>query len=165
MNEIQEDKWSALKDQYPEVAEALMSHAGLTEYFVDPDLSEEDEFLLDFLKHDFDEGSGDDLFDEIERSRGNELEEDSPLRERSFVDERLDYLASQGLVGRVPLENGGYHYGSLRMCVYYLMESGEEDAILVEHLYSLGEETGIPVQKLVLTALNMVQPSLTLDES
>ena len=165
MNEIQEDKWSALKDQYPEVAEALMSHAGFAEYFVDPDLSEEDEFLLDFLKHDFDEGSGDDLFDEIERSRGSELEEASPLRERSFVDERLDYLASQGLLGRVPLEHGGYHYGSLRMCIYSLMERGDSDDILVDEVYWLSNEAGIPVQQLVLTALNMVQASLSLEEN
>ena len=165
MNQDEERTWNDLGSSYPEVAEALMSHAGVTEYAVDPNLTGEDEFLLDFLRKDFDEGSGDDLFDEIERSRGSELEEASPLRERGFVDERLDYLASQGLVGRVPLEQGGYHYGSMRMCVYYLMGRGGTDEVLVDDLYWLQDESGIPVQKLVLTALNMVQASLTLNES
>ena len=165
MNEIQEEKWSELKDQYPEVAEALMGNAGFTEYFVDPDLSESDEVLLDFLKNDFDQGSGDSLFEELVRSRDSELEEASPLREQGFVEERLDYLVSQGLVGRVPLEQDGYHYGSLRMCIYSLMERGDSDSILVDDVYWLSNEAGIPVQKLVLTALNMVQASLSLDES
>jgi len=162
MNEIQAEKWSELSDEYPEVAEALMSHAGFTEYFVDPDLSDSDEFLLEFFREDFDQGSGDDLFNEIQ---GNSLEKDSPLRERGLVDERLDYLASQGLVGRVPLEQGGYHYGSLRMCIHSLMEKGNTDEILVEDLYWLQDESGIPVQQLVLTALNMVQASLSLEQS
>lgn len=162
MNEIQEEKWSELSEEYPEVAEALMSYAGFTEYFVDPDISESDELLLEFFRDDFDQGSGDDLLNEIQRSG---LEQDSPLRKRSFVDERLDYLASQGLVGRVPLEQGGYHYGSLRMCIHSLMEKGETDDILVSDLYWLQDESGIPVQKLVLTALDMVQASLSLNES
>lgn len=163
MNQAQEEKWSDLRSDYPEVAEALMSHAGFTEYFVSPDLTEEDEFLLDLFKHEFDQGSGDDLFDEIERSRGDELEENSRIREREFVDERLDHLATQGLVGRVPLKQGGYHYGPLRMCVHYLMDRGETDEVVVDDLYWFEDVTGIPVQKLVLTVLSVVEASLTLD--
>ncbi|MDQ2054822.1 hypothetical protein [Halobellus sp. H-GB7] len=164
MNQSHEEKWSDLESGYPEVAEALLSYAGFTESSTAPDLTEEDRFLLDVLKDDFDQGSGDDLFDEIKRSRGSRLGEDSRLREREFVDERLDRLASQGLVGRIPLKEGGYHYGPLRMCIYYLMDRGETDEVVVDDLYWLKDVAGVPVGKLVLTALDMTQASMTLTE-
>lgn len=165
MNRNQMQTWDELGDNYPEIAEALMSYLGVAEYAVTADLSSEDRFLLSFLTEDFDEGSGDDLFDEIQRTRGTELAEESPLRDRAFVDERLDYLAANGLVGRIPLAEGGYHYGSLRMCLYYLMEQGDSDAIVVDDLYWFEEKTAIPVQKLVLTSLAMEQASITMTES
>jgi hypothetical protein len=115
-NQIQ--TWASLGDTYPEVAEVLMSYLGMSESAVTPELSSEDRFLLSFLTEDFDEGSGDDLFDEIQRIRGTELAEESPLLDRAFVAERLDYLASTGLVGRIPLQHGWHHDGSLCMCLY-----------------------------------------------
>lgn len=159
-------KWNVLCVDYPEVAEMLLWKAGLAEpVWKDSDLSSNQEQVLEFLRDDFDEGSGDELFDQFQEQKSEELDEESELLDREGFLDCLGRCVAAGYVPRIPVEDGGFYYGTTLQCLLYLEEQGETDDVEVEQLYWFEEKTGVPVQKLVAKVLDSPRLSLAMPDA
>jgi hypothetical protein len=158
-----DEKWNWLGTDYPEIAEMLLWKAGLANpVWKDSDLSGNQEQILEFLRDEFEEGTGDELFEQFQNQKSGALEEGSELLDRDRFFDCLDTCAAAGFVPRIPTGDGGFYYGTTLQCLLYLEERGETGDVEVEQLYWFEEETGVPVQNLVAKVLENPRSSLVL---
>jgi len=166
MEEELERKWDTLKEEYPEVAKMMLGSVGLADktYTDSSVYNEERRTLQFFLSDEFDQGRGEELFQEFQEAKSEELPEDSELLDEEQFYTALDELTEAGYIYRWKMDDGGYYYFDAEGCLHSLNVKSNSEGIPVDKLYEAKEHSNICIEGVANALIEHPRYKLTLTE-